>query len=1106
MSGFAVLSRSGGAFSPRYASAAVVLNAPSPLAPVSDSFSKANNNATDHTTGSSSPKIMLLGGDDYSHDFYGDTMPHERLDIGGETASGGFRNDVWMTDPTELQRTFSTATDNNVGYLRGSSSPNSAEFTLQLQWNETNPGRNPPPSTSYEDWVSSSATGSSMWSPRRGHGAVVTHDDSIYVIGGRAREQSRVEDHLLVGGLQDHRFETLCDHPTQREEVKLKNDVWRSADGLGIDWELVSPGCGDHHQQDILLATELWSELGTGTSTGKHTHPRHHLGTSEAAKCSTSADCFGVAECKAVANAPTDDKVCVCPMFSAREHHSISVQQRAFTDEKGSVHVQDYIFVVGGFARIRQSFCGDHACNDDGYRVALDDAWVSTDGWNWLQIRPAFHNIQDGQILHAGQGNFQGRGGHSSVIIHSNPFRKSDTLEHPAAAAMKDHLVILGGETSNPKESSTAFLNDIWSVELSTEPCCKKKGACVLTPTMLHPTHGCLPTVDQWTRQRNADWSGRSGHATIYEPPSAHNAFGERMLVMGGINGGGVLADVWSWNNVSFAPGDTGEAASADNTAHIDPAWERDFAGPSQDHGLYQNYLSVHSEVSALVSYQLPDLTGGKDGVELEQGEISPNEDFHLNALPLVRPQDAERMKLAGITTIQDLSKASVYDILKLRGVDNPWLEKITPAVHNICYLKALADAFVDKCSDGNNRPMAAMANPKEEVYTDISLRNSTYCVVTLPTSPDECYPYEWNGCTPIDEFDLVDVFGLGNVDVPLIEHDPTQDLGELHCRETPPARYMSSSVFADNKAIIVGGRDQTLDTLFSDVWARDDAFPLAVITTKPRSYTAESRFDFSSTKSTAQVFEYKLIDSDNAELMNWQRTTIDQGADVSWLDWRKGGPGRGWYTLVVRAIDLSGNRDASYGDTNVHTWLYVPRPPVGKILAGVFSFVLVTCVMRCEYNRREQKKALERYALRRARRKYRLKQSGDEWDRLMNYQDKHFGTNRSGSSRRRGRSAGRTSRSRSSRDIEDGRVSDEEVRYRSTSYDDGSRSYSRSRKRRRRRSVDDRHHSRSRSKSEYHRGKISERERERRRRKHHRRTRRETGSDSNGSGRKKRL
>jgi len=616
--------------------------------------------------------------------------------------------------------------------------------------------------------------------------------------------------------------------------------------------------------------------------------------------------------------------------------------------------------------------------------------------------------------------------------------------------------------------------------------------------------------MDQWMKQRNADWSGRSGHATIYEPPSAFNAFVERMLVVGGINNRGVLSDVWTWNNVSFASSDS--EANARNTAHIEP-WERDFAGPSQDHGLYQNYLSVQSEVSALVSYRLPGLLGDLGGNDaVGQAENAPTELQHLSALPLVSPQDADRMKLVGVSTIQDLSEASVYDILKLRGIDNPWLEKI-PAVHNICYLKALADAFVDKCSGGggasssssDSTAMTGTKSPKEENYADIALRNSTYCVVTLPTSPDECYPYEWNGCTPIDEFDLVDVFGLGNVGVPLTVHDPAKDIGELHCRNAPSARLMSSSVFADNKAIILAGRDQSLDTLYSDVWARDDAFPLAIITTKPRSYTAETRFDFTSTKSTAQVFEYKLFDKDrNVELTPWKRTTTEQGADVSWLDWRVGGPGRGWYTLVVRAVDLSGNRDATYEDTNVHTWLYVPRPPIGKILAGVFSFLIALCGTRFEYNRREQKKALERYALRRARRKYRLKQSGGEWERLMNYEDKHFGTNRSGSSSRRGRSAGRTStsRPRSSRDIEGGRVSDEEeARYGSSQYD---RSRSRSRKRRRRRSLEDR----SRSKSEYHRGKMNERERDRRRRKQHRRTRRatEAGSNNSGSAVKKRV
>ena len=226
------------AFSPRYASAAVVVNAPSPLAPTTFG-------STSNTTTPSSPKVLLLGGDDYSYELHKNALPLSLSDR--ETTGGGLLNDVWVMDPSDLQRTYYFAThgveNGNAGYLRGSSSPTSADFVLQFHWNETNPGQNPPASTSYDDWIVDSnniGAGETMWSPRRGHGAAVTHDDSIYVIGGKAREQIRVEDHHLVGGLRDHRIETLRDHSSQREEVVLQNDVWRSTDGLGVDWELVN--------------------------------------------------------------------------------------------------------------------------------------------------------------------------------------------------------------------------------------------------------------------------------------------------------------------------------------------------------------------------------------------------------------------------------------------------------------------------------------------------------------------------------------------------------------------------------------------------------------------------------------------------------------------------------------------------------------------------------------------------------------------------------------------------------------------------------------------------------------------------------------------------
>lgn len=71
-------------------------------------------------------------------------------------------------------------------------------------------------------------------------------------------------------------------------------------------------------------------------------------------------------------------------------------------------------------------------------RIALDDAWVSTDGLNRLQIKPALN----------AEHVFRGRGAHSAIVIHSNSFNQQTVGIH-------DRMVILGGETSNPKQSNT---------------------------------------------------------------------------------------------------------------------------------------------------------------------------------------------------------------------------------------------------------------------------------------------------------------------------------------------------------------------------------------------------------------------------------------------------------------------------------------------------------------------------------------------------------------------------------------------------------------------------------------------------------------------------
>mmetsp|Transcript_4837 Transcript_4837/g.9422 ORF Transcript_4837/g.9422 Transcript_4837/m.9422 type:complete len:1031 (+) Transcript_4837:94-3186(+) len=1007
-------------WSARWGHAAVVINQTSPR------LIGQRSNIT-----SSSPKLLLLGGDDYDlNKFHGPD---------GESNGGGLCNDIWMTDPSELQRVMrsssssssSISTSDGNGYLRGSTFNDPPNFNLRLLWNEINPGQNPPAllspehhAVAYDDWKKAN-----MWSPRRGHSAAVGRN-SLYVIGGRTHERKRIDDERLGG--QHYRIETLKDHTTTREDVVLKNDVWVSEDGLGKEWKLVTPGCLDP-QEDILIHTERHDNRPGGS------------------RCTTSSDCYGSAECKSLASNTSSDKVCVCNMFSPREHHSLVVQQRSYTDASGREHVQEYLFVVGGFTR------------ESGYRVALDDAWVSTDGMNWLQLKPAF------DVGHS----FRGRGGHSGLLVHSNRFNQQTVGGH-------DLLIILGGESFHPTESNTTYLNDIWTIQLSTEPCCKNNvGACKLTPRMIN--EGCLPAVNDWSMQRNADWSGRSGHVSLYEPPSAHNSYTEKAYVMGGMNDkDGVLSDTWTWNLV---PGGIANKGEIDINSQQPERWVRDFDGTSQDHGPYQNYLSIDSEVSALVRYRLPIL-------------FNNEANLMMSSSPLMNQQDIGKMNALGILSIKDLSDANVYDILKLRGIDNPWLEKTMPAVHNICYLKSLADAFVRKCSSNGSENSPNSAHDSSDVLKyprkDIEKRNSTYCVVKLPSL--ECYPYDWDACSAITNLKEVDVYGLGNIAVPQTTHDPSLDLAELHCRRTASGRYMGAGAYIDNKVIVLGGRDETLHTLHPDAWARDERFPLAAITKKPQNYTAETLFEFSSNEPTAQQFEYKVYDADQGiELIPWQSTTVDKGADVSWLDYRKGGPGKGYYTLYVRAIDLSGNRDISYGKNNVYTWRYVPRPPVGKILAGTSCGLFFFSVLVLEYRRRERKAALERYASRRTRRRYRLQQAmtrDDEerngpgrrdlslyqWQRLI--QDEHEGGgavewgDRSYSKRTRS-SRDRTRRSRSSRDhSSDG--ADNEYYSR------------RKQKRRKHASVDGQ---RSRSKSLDHRGKLRSRERQRRRERHRKRT-----------------
>lgn len=121
--------------------------------------------------------------------------------------------------------------------------------------------------------------------------------------------------------------------------------------------------------------------------------------------------------------------------------------------------------------------------------------------------------------------------------------------------------------------------------------------------------------------------------------------------------------------------------------------------------------------------------------------------------------------------------------------------------------------------------------------------------------------------------------------------------------------------------------------------------------------------------------FEYRVWDPYNyKELRPW--TQVTHKTSIAWLDWREGGPGNGYYQLYVRAVDPAGNRDERYiMGQNVYKWYYVSPTPWDIIAEVIGGFLGLCIIAYMEYRRRVKKAAMERYAMKRMRRKFKAMQ-----------------------------------------------------------------------------------------------------------------------------------
>ena len=829
------------------------------------------------------PYLVLLGGDDYITDGYKSLISYtNHLSI--NSAGGQFRNDIWWMSPP-IKTKYRWNVEGTNLHPRRNENNEPSTILSNTKWTQSNGGRIAPetwPSdhskaVTFLDWIQCQEVFSNirenrtscsepeeycfenilnpgckpeavwkynnMWSPRRGHGSIVANN-KLFVIGGRAREVIDMQPSSMVGGIVESDNTIAIHELDHHAKAILKNDVWVSDDGLGKTWRLATPGCQDH-QEDILLQTELW-QAKYDTSAGSK------LKSTIGRRCETSDDCFGAAICRNVDN--VEYKTCVCPMFSPREHHTVVIQHR-YRPDKG--YKEDYIYVIGGFTSIRQSFCGNQVCKGQpSYRRALNDVWVSNNGIDWIQLAPA--SPKDGY--------FPPRGAHASLISYDK-------------SAQRDQIWIFGGETSEPNDEITHYLPDVWRIDVSTDPCCMMESKCASFPQLLKidDIGRCLPSKASFQKIKNhAIWQGRAGHTVVYEPALSRNLFQHQMYLMGGRNATTVFSDVWSWN------------------FQLDSSWRKDFNldqwyrsmdngklhfGPSTTHSPISNHGTPHSLY----------LTGDSSLAELMEVFLPQNRTHDLSnftrefRVPLFTDDDVQILTRNNIRTLYDLATIELYDLLRLRGFDFPG-EDSTP-IPRVCQALSISRAFLNKCVAGKNwntsngerrlsKHYSEQSNVVRMVFGDLY-----YATIGDKCNSIDCVLTSWDGCSTIGKEIMVDVTGIGNVPVPRTDFDPRYLIEDMHCRTVPKARYFAAAEFLDNQVVLAGGHGLQENELFRDTWARDDMFPQASISHRPRDGTKDSVFFFESNEEGAKIFEYKIN-----EIMNNKNTLSGLEAELLFL------------------------------------------------------------------------------------------------------------------------------------------------------------------------------------------------------------------------------
>ncbi|OWZ21622.1 hypothetical protein PHMEG_0003795 [Phytophthora megakarya] len=331
---------------------------------------------------------------------------------------------------------------------------------------------------------------------------------------------------------------------------------------------------------------------------------------------------------------------------------------------------------------------------------------------------------------------------------------------------------------------------------------------------------------------------------------------------------------------------------------------------------------------------------------------VRPTSD--VSYLRMMVDTDVAALHVARVNMIQDLIGLTFDQTITLR------------ALMPVCDYIALAKLVVEQCTV---QPTEYQGQEYANVQVIQGANGDANAAAEATLTMDET---NWDGCTHIGSkvtdsttgrLRWADVLGVDQVQV---LRDVFVDAQESICQWRPMSRSGHAGVVFKRNVLVLGGLT-TPDYYDNDVWYRDAQRPLAQFTLVPATGSSDTVFKFESNKPYC-VFEYYLFDAvEDLVVRNWT-LTLGEVDYESWLD-------SGTFRMRIRARDPAGNVDEAFENgRNEHTWVYQRPLPWGLII-GLSSVGLVLLFgFLMEWRKRRKRAAMERYAMKRMRRKLKKK------------------------------------------------------------------------------------------------------------------------------------